>query len=107
MNSAVIATSLGVWIGDQGVLSLDELALACGMDAEWVAELVDIGVLMPEGSGRSGWRFAAADLARARKLMRLSRAFDTNLEVAAVILDLLEETDRLRARLRQAGLAVE
>jgi chaperone modulatory protein CbpM len=101
------STDTAVWIGDHGVLSLDELALACGTDAEWIVELVNIGILVPKGRGRSDWRFAAPDLARARKLMRLSRDFDTNLETAAVILDLLEETDRLRARLRRAGLPAE
>lgn len=107
MTEAIVTSSVSVWVGDHGVLSVEELALACGADLDWIAELVDMGVLSPEGAGRSAWRFGASDLGRARKLLRLIRDFEVNLEAAAVILDLLEETERLRARLRRAGVPVD
>jgi chaperone modulatory protein CbpM len=104
MSNSIIASGVGVWIGDEGVLSLEELALACGAEVDCIAELVDLGVLTPQGADATAWRFAAADVQRSRRLLRLMRDFETSLDVAALILDLLEETERLRSRLRRAGL---
>jgi chaperone modulatory protein CbpM len=107
MAGSLITSTVEIWIGEQGVLSLEELAIACGTQAEWIVELVDLGVLSPQGRDRSSWRFGATDLGRARRLLRLCHDFEANLGAAAVILDLLEETERLRARLRRAGLEVD
>ena len=52
----------GSVIGDEGVLALEELARACGAEAEWIVELVAVGVLEPQGTEASRWRFRAADL---------------------------------------------
>ena len=41
----------GSVIGDEGVLALEELARACGAEAEWIVELVAVGVLEPQGTG--------------------------------------------------------
>lgn len=107
MTESMRTSSVSVWIGDEGVLSLEELAVACGVEADCIEELVDMAVLSPTGSERAAWRFGAGDIRRARKLVRLMRDFETNLEAAAVILDLLEETERLRAQLRRAGLLAD
>ena len=37
----------GTVIGDEGVLSIDELARACGAESQWIIELVAVGVLEP------------------------------------------------------------
>lgn len=105
MSKSIIASSVSVWIGDEGVLSLEEMSLACGAEVDCIVELVELDVLTPQGADATAWRFAATDVQRARRLLRLMRDFETNFEAAAVILDLLEETERLRARLRRAGLA--
>jgi chaperone modulatory protein CbpM len=97
----------GSVVGDEGVLSIDELARACGAETQWIIELVTVGVLDPEGKESSRWRFRAADLTCARRVARLQRDFDASLDAAAVMLDLLEQIQRLRARLKQAGLEVE
>ncbi|WP_367026898.1 chaperone modulator CbpM [Methylococcus sp. ANG] len=89
MSNSIIASGVGVWIGDEGVLSLEELALACGAEVDCIAELVDLGVLTPQGADATAWRFAAADVQRSRRLLRLMRDFETSLDVAALILDLL------------------
>jgi chaperone modulatory protein CbpM len=107
MTESMLTSSVSVWIGDEGVLSLEELAVACGVEADCIEELVDMAVLSPTGSERAAWRFGAGDIRRARRALRLMRDFETNLEAAAVILDLLEETERLRAQLRRAGLAAD
>ncbi|CAI8791028.1 chaperone modulator CbpM [Methylocaldum szegediense] len=107
MSGGMLTSSVTVWIGDEGILSVEELAAACGVEANWIQELVDMAVLSPKGSEKATWRFGAGDVRRVRTLVRLMRDFETNLETAAVILDLLEETERLRAQLRRAGLLAD
>lgn len=97
----------GSVIGDEGVLSIEELARACRAEAQWIIELVAVGVLEPQGTEASRWRFRAADLTCARRVARLQRDFDASLDAAAVMLDLLDQIEQLRARLKRAGLDVE
>ncbi|MCS6291511.1 MAG: MerR family transcriptional regulator [Nitrospira sp.] len=98
---------MGSVIGDEGVLSIEELAKACRAEAQWVIELVAVGVLEPQGTETSRWRFRAADLTCARRVARLQRDFDASLDAAAVMLDLLDQIEQLRARLKRAGLDVD
>ena len=97
----------GSVIGDEGVLALEELARACSAEAEWIVELVAVGVLEPQGTETSRWRFRAADLTCARRVARLQRDFGATIEAAAVMIDLLHQIDQLRARLKRAGLDVD
>ncbi len=97
----------GSVIGDAGVLSIEELARACRAEEQWVIELVAVGVLEPQGTETSRWRFRAADLTCARRVARLQRDFEASLDAAAVMLDLLDQIERLRARLKRAGLDVD
>lgn len=97
----------GSVIGDEGVLALEELASACGAEAKWIIELVAVGVLEPQGADISRWRFRAADLTCARRVFRLQRDFDASLDAAAVMLDLLDQIEQLRTRLKLAGLDVD
>ena len=97
----------GSVIGDEGVLSIEELARTCSAEAKWIIELVAVGVLGPQGTDISRWRFRAADLTCARRVARLQRDFEASLDAAAVMLDLLDQIERLRARLQRAGLDVD
>ncbi|MGH8508103.1 MAG: chaperone modulator CbpM [Gammaproteobacteria bacterium] len=95
---------IGILVSEQGALSLEEMAEACGAEATWIVELVEAGVLSPEGPDETTWRFGALDVRRARRLARVSRDFGASTEAAAVILDLLDEIERLRACLIRAGV---
>lgn len=97
----------GSVIGEERVLSIEELASACRVEASWVIELVAEGVLAPQGMEIAEWRFGAADLRCARRIARLQRDFGASIEVAAVMLDLIEEIQELRARLTRAGLDMD
>jgi hypothetical protein len=50
------------------------------------------------------WRFSREHLRRARRMREMERVFDAEPELAALVADLLDEVDDLRARLRRAGL---
>lgn len=97
----------GSVIGDEGVLSIEELARACSAEPQWIIELVSVGVLEPQGRETSRWRFRATDLTCARRVARLQRDFDASLDAAAVMLHLLDQIEQLRARLKRAGLDVD
>lgn len=80
--------------------TLDELCLACEVEAEWVAELVEHGVLAPVGRTRAEWRFQGLMITHVAKAKRLERDLGLNTPGVALALDLLEEIAALRARLK-------
>ena len=47
-------------------ISLQELCRSCGVQSAWVVELVDEGILEPEGADQSAWRFSAVSITRTR-----------------------------------------
>ena len=103
MNISSIA--IGVCLIDEHALELEAFAAACGTEAEFVRQLVDEGLVQPVAL-QPAWRFGGEELARVRRICRLQRDFEANLQSVAVMLDLLDEIERLRARLQRAGLAL-
>ncbi|HEU4619265.1 MAG TPA: chaperone modulator CbpM [Gammaproteobacteria bacterium] len=91
----------GELLDEEGALTLGELCRVCEVSAERVRELVDEGVLEPEGREITQWRFRAISIRRARSALRLERDLGVNAAGAALVLDLLEELETLRARLRR------
>ncbi len=82
-------------------LSLAELCRACRLPAERVIELAQEGVIEPLGRDQARWRFRGVALRRVCCAGRLERDLGVNLAGAALAIDLLEELERLRARLRR------
>lgn len=81
------------------ICSLEELCLACNVDAKWIAELVEHGVIEPIGSTGSDWQFASVSIVRVAKAKRLERDLSLNPPGVALVLDLLQEIEDLRSRL--------
>ncbi|MDH3319516.1 MAG: chaperone modulator CbpM [Betaproteobacteria bacterium] len=83
-------------MSDDVLLTLEELVLVCSVTPEWVRERVEEGLLptAPE------WRFSTIAVRRVRRMVALERDFDAAPELAALMADLLEELDALRARVR-------
>lgn len=81
-------------------LTLAEMARCCGVTAEQILILVGEGLLSPRGRTQREWRFDASDLARALSALRLQRDLGINLAGAALAMDLLDEMQYLRARVR-------
>lgn len=79
-----------------------ELAHACGADLNWVAQLVELGIVHHESTQASAtdWYFDSADLQSALDARRLERDFGVALDAAALILDLQHEVRRLKAQLQ-------
>lgn len=91
----------GVVIDERYELTVTELCRACGGTTEWVVELVEEGLLEPKELQADEWRFPGASLPRARAAMRLQRDLGVNLAGAALAIEMADEIERLRARLRR------
>lgn len=85
-------------LDESPVLTLGELCRTCTVHAEWVIELVDEGVIVPDGRRREQWRFYGVSLHRVRVVQRLQRDLGVNLAGAALALELMDEVARLRQR---------
>ena len=81
-------------------LTLEQIAWTCSAESTWICQLVDEAILNPAGATLADWRFTAEDLACARRAWRLYHELDANLEVLGLMLDMQDEIERLRARLR-------
>ena len=84
-------------------LTLADLCRACAVHTEQIIELVDIGVLEPQGREPARWRFGGASLHRTRRALRLQRDLGIDLAGVALALELLDEIESLRTRLRAMG----
>jgi len=91
---------------EQQDLTLDELCRACRIEVEQLVALVDEGVIAPQGAEPTVWRFTGIQLRRARVAVRLQRDLGVNTPGAALALQLMDELDELRARLRAMGALV-
>lgn len=91
----------GTLLDDETLFSLHEFCHACGVRSELIIEMVDEGVLHPGGNAPEDWCFRGSAVTRAQKALRLSRDLSVNWPGAALALDLLEELEQLRARLRR------
>jgi chaperone modulatory protein CbpM len=87
-----------VLLGEEVCLDLTQLARVCGTSTTFIEELVQEGVLAPQAPSAA---FSGEDVVRVRKVMRLQQDFDATLPSAALILDLLDEIERLRVEIRQ------
>lgn len=96
-------TIAGVVLNEQESVTLDELAGLCTVERRWVVELVEQGALEPLSPARDEWRFSATALGRVRTAARLHRDLALDAAGIALALDLLDEVQLLRARLRALG----
>ena len=88
-------------IMEDACLTVEQLCAACSIDEEWIIRHVQEGLFAISGVVDSEWRFSSADLRRAQRMRDIERKFDAAPELAALVADMLEEMDELRARLRR------
>lgn len=81
---------------DEMSLNVDELACASDTTPEWIITRVRAALLVARDGEPSSWRFGSVELRRTRRLADTERMFEINEEAAALIVDLIEEVDRLR-----------
>lgn len=89
----------GMILDDQVRLSLEELCEICDLSAETIVDMIDEGLLEPQGRRPGEWRFRCYEVRRVQVALRLQQDLRVNLPGAALIIDLLEELEELRRRL--------
>jgi chaperone modulatory protein CbpM len=96
---------IGIVIDERTTLTLGELCRACSVHADYIIELVDEGVIEPEPVATESyrWRFSGAQIRNARIALHLHRDLGVNAAGIGVALQLLDEIEALRARLRALG----
>ena len=97
----------GTIVDETTEISIDQLSIFCSVRRERIVSLVEEGVLEPVARRRSRraneWRFAGNSLKRAARAIRLQRELDIDITALGLVLDLLEEIEALRRRVRTGG----
>jgi chaperone modulatory protein CbpM len=88
---------------DDACLTLDQLCSLCAVDPDWVAGHVRLGHLPADTADPGRWRFGSREIRRVRQIRQVEVAFDAVPELAALVADLIEELDGLRAQRRRRG----
>lgn len=93
----------GQVIGEESVITLEELCRHCTVQAEEVVTMVREGIIDPADEGAGGevavrWRFHISSVRRVRAAVRLQRDLGVNLPGAALALELLDRIEELQRR---------
>jgi chaperone modulatory protein CbpM len=91
----------GVIVEEEVRFTLIELSRACRVGVDQLAALVDEGVVTPSGDASRSWHFDGVALRRVRTALRLARDLQLNAGATALVLDLLDEIDALKAQLQR------
>ncbi|MGH8346246.1 MAG: chaperone modulator CbpM [Pseudomonas sp.] len=81
-------------------LDMTEFCEATELSDVYVIEIVEHGILEPQGAQPKDWRFNDYELTLAKRAAKLRRDLDLEWEGVALALDLLEEVQQLRAENR-------
>lgn len=79
-------------------LTLAQFVQACGQNEQWVRQLFEHDILQTVQQDLQGHQFIGEELSRARKAYRIQRDFDASFHAVALILEMLDELQRLRKR---------
>src|SRR5262245_19918363 len=91
----------GPVVEEEVQLTLVELCHVCHVPEHQVRAWIGEGVLEPTGAAPPEWRFDGEALKRTRVATRLARDFELSAPGVALALDLLDEIESLRGRLRR------
>lgn len=95
-------------ITDDQPLTLLELANACQVEPAWIAERIMAGlVITPIPERLDGALFGSRVIERTRRLRRIENDFDANPELAALVVDMMEEMTLLRRQSRHSHPAID
>ena len=101
MNSKRVKVTIkGVILDEQSDMTLDDLCRACQAERKAIVALIDEGVIEPRARKESPWSFSGAALPRLFRALRLQRDLELNPAGVAFAMDLLNEIESLRNRLR-------
>lgn len=79
------------------IISTHEISLETGLSVETIIEVVEHGIVEPEGDAPEQWMFTGNCLCTVQRASRLRRDLGLNWSGIALVLDLLEQRDQLQA----------
>ena len=85
-------------------LSFQEVCHSAGVESRQIVEIVEHGIIEPEGDAPEQWEFDPQMLSTVRRACRLHQDLEMEWSAIALVLDLLEEKENLQkenAMLRQ------
>ncbi len=89
-------TLTGTVLDEDMRCNLGDLCRLCGVPADSILEMIDEGMLCPQGNTPKEWRFTALEIRRVQTAIRLQQDLRINLPGCALALQLLEELEELR-----------
>ncbi len=89
----------GAILEEEVELTLSDLCRSCRVEADFVVELIQEGVIDPQEPAEQRWTFGGQSLMRLRRAVNLHQDLGLNLAGIALALELLDERERLRAEL--------
>ena len=87
-------------IDEQLSFDLAHFAQACGQSQQWVLQLLEYEIL-PMRPDERIHQFFGDDIARARRAYRLQRDFDASFSAVAMMMELLDEVQLLRNKVKK------
>ena len=87
-------------IGQGHGYSLQEICQRINLQEEFVVSCVDYGIADVSGNSAAEWQFSPAEIAKIQRAWRLRRDLDINFTGLGVVLDLLEDIEDLRHRVK-------
>lgn len=94
-------------IGHELEADLEQVCRLCGLDIEELLDWVREGVAEPHGPDSGHWRFSARQVRRVFVAGRLKRDLELDTGALPVVLDLIEEVESLRRRVRLLERVIE
>lgn len=93
-------TIKGVILDEKSDITLDDMCRACRVEQRAIVALIEEGIVEPRLRNEHPWRFSGLMLPRVSRALRLQRDFELNPAGVAFALDLLDEIEDLRNRLK-------
>lgn len=81
-----------------GVISLQELCEMCRISEDLVNHFIVYDIVHPFGESPTEWSFDLPQVRRVQRALRLQHDLELEMSSLALILDLLDELEALRAR---------
>jgi len=104
INKSANLTIKGVILDEQSDITLDDMCRACRVEQRTIIALIEEGIVEPRVRNESPWRFSSTTLPHVSRALRLQRDFELNPAGVAFALDLLNEIEELRNRLKIRGI---
>lgn len=86
----------GIVLNEETRCTLADLCRLCSVNAEIIHEMIEEGIITPEGPSIREWHFTSLAIKRVRTAIRLQQDLRVNLPGCALALDLLDELEELR-----------